>query len=197
MLLASPSLKKLGNVMGTGVDTLNITTVFRNRDASAGGGLATRESWKGPGLLSTLFSPSEVRGLSTDAQVVIVVVELVVVIAVVTMVVMMVAVPATGIRDRHVQIMIDRHFATSRQCETPQAIASSIVMTVIAQSLGQDENHAAAAAAATAAFTSDVIQSAGRSAAFDLPPSSQFAAEADAGEAVGEFDAFISSSDRR
>jgi hypothetical protein len=54
MLLASPALRKLGNVAGTG---------------GGGGGLTARKKWGGTGALGALFTPSAVRGLSRDAQV--------------------------------------------------------------------------------------------------------------------------------
>ncbi len=54
MLLSSPALRKLGATATTEGST---------------GSLATRKTWGGAGVLGTLFTPSEVRGLSRDAQV--------------------------------------------------------------------------------------------------------------------------------
>ena len=54
MLLASPALRKLGSVAGTG---------------GGGGGMTARKKWGGAGALGALFTPSAVRGLSRDAQV--------------------------------------------------------------------------------------------------------------------------------
>jgi len=59
LLLASPSLRKLGSTAG------------------AAGSLATREHWGGRDALYSVFSPCDVRGLSRSAQVAAVLFELI------------------------------------------------------------------------------------------------------------------------
>ena len=115
--------------------------------------------------------------------------------------------------------MIDQHFASSAATsdsladvsqpvtclpdESSQAVASATVSMIIARSLGEYDGRADAAAAAADAAppsparhspTAAVVQP---SRSNSLPPISPSAADAQAGAAAGEFDAFIAASDRR
>jgi hypothetical protein len=220
MLLASPSLRKLSNFVATGGALPYITTELQYCNANAGGGLATRESWGGRGVLSTIFSPSDVRGLGADAQVTVVVAMAAIVIVAVSVVPARVSICHHG-----TQVMIDRHFGDigtnfsasgvgsgggggvddaaafaswslgnrviGGPNESAHQIASSVVMTIIARSLGEDESYSPAAAAAAE------VPHALRSNSSSVPSRSQFFTEAERGVTLGEFDAFMSATDRR
>ncbi len=106
--------------------------------------------------------------------------------------------------------------------DSPYQIASSVVMTIIARSLGEDEIYSAAsssaaaasasaaaaaaasASAAAAAASSSSAAAAGgemqhvlRSNSSSVPSRSQFFTEAEREVTLGEFDAFMSATDRR
>jgi hypothetical protein len=176
-------------------------------------------------VLSSIFSPSDVRGLGADAQVT-------VMVAVAVVVIVLVSVVRVSVSIGHycTQIMIDRHFGDIGRNssatgvgsggggggggggdddaaafaswssgnrvigvpnESPHEIASSVVMTIIALSLGENERYSAGAAAAP----DEVLHALSDSSS--VPSRSESFTEAERGVMLGEFDAFMSASDRR
>ncbi len=174
-------------------------------------------------MLSSIFSPSDVRGLGADAQV-----TAMVAVAVVVIVLVSVVLASVSIGHCCTQIMIDRHFGDIGRNssaigvgsgggggggggddaaafaswssgnrvigvpnESPHDIASSIVMTIIALSLGENERYSPGAAAAP----DEVLHALSDSSS--VPSPSQSFTEAERGVTLGEFDAFMSATDRR
>jgi hypothetical protein len=175
-------------------------------------------------VLSSIFSPSDVRGLGADAQVT-------VMVAVEVVVIVLVSVVRTSVSICHccTQIMIDRHFGDIGRNssaigvgsgggggggggdddaaafaswssgnrvigvpnESPHEIASSVVMTIIALSLGENERYSPSAAAAP----DEVLHALSDSSS--VPSRSESFTEAERGVTLGEFDAFMSAADRR
>jgi hypothetical protein len=180
LLLASPSLRKLGTAAG------------------AVASLATREHWGGRDALSSVFSPCDVRGLSRSEQVA-VVLYLSILLQKYCPFNSVVAAPFACRHFNVFQMIIDRQFAVGGggggswgaprgaggENETPQQIASDIVREIISKSLGQ---HAAADDAH--AFYSSLQSSS---------PPARFVDKNHASERQeeGEFDALLSASDRR
>jgi hypothetical protein len=171
-------------------------------------------------VLSSIFSPSDVRGLGADAQV-----TAMVAVAVVVIVLVSVVLASVSIGHCCTQIMIDRHFGDIGRNssaigvgsgggggggggdafaswssgnrvigvpnESSHEIASSIVMTIVALALGENERYSPGAAAAP----DEVLHALSDSSS--VSSRSQSFAEAERGVALGEFDAFMSATDRR